>query len=147
MTEGLPRIYVPVCKHPKHYQRTTGPLGWVEVDKVKDCPLLVEPPKCSKCNSFMDDDGWPDETGGKMCQMCWESECDGAWWEMIHALAKLRNCTTCRLFAGCHAAWDGGPRGLPCWNRGSPQPKEPKPRKQGWWVRLRDLGMKPKERK
>ena len=43
MTEGLPRIYVPVCKHPKHYQRTTGPLGWVEVKELGDCPLLVEP--------------------------------------------------------------------------------------------------------
>ena len=45
MTEGPPRIFVPVCKHPKHYQRTTGPLGWVEVDEVKQCPLLVEPPE------------------------------------------------------------------------------------------------------
>lgn len=44
MTEGPPRIFVPVCKHPRDYQRTTGPLGWVEVKEVTQCPLLVEPP-------------------------------------------------------------------------------------------------------
>ena len=31
---GPARIFVPVCKHPRDYQITTGPLGWVEVE---DC--------------------------------------------------------------------------------------------------------------
>jgi len=43
--EGPPRLFVPVCKHPRDYQYTTGPLGYVEVENVTVGPLLVEPPE------------------------------------------------------------------------------------------------------
>ena len=45
LTEGLPRIFVPVCKHPSQYLYTTGPIGYAEVEEVKQCPILVEPPE------------------------------------------------------------------------------------------------------
>jgi len=48
MTEGPARIFVPVCKHPRDYQFTFGPLGWVEVDTVSKCPICVEPPDAHK---------------------------------------------------------------------------------------------------
>jgi len=45
MREGLERIFVPVCKHPKDHMFTFGPLGYVEVDRVIECPILVESDK------------------------------------------------------------------------------------------------------
>jgi len=42
---GPPRVFVPVCKHPRNYQITMGPLGYEEVEEAVECPLLVEPQK------------------------------------------------------------------------------------------------------
>jgi len=40
-TEGPPRTFAPVCKHPRDYIYTTGPVGYEETE---DTPLvLVEP--------------------------------------------------------------------------------------------------------
>lgn len=41
--EGPPMIYVPVCKHPRDYLYTAGPMGYERVEQIGRCPLLVEP--------------------------------------------------------------------------------------------------------
>ena len=41
MTEGPPRIYVPICKHPKDFMFTFGPLGYELVEQVDDCPIII----------------------------------------------------------------------------------------------------------
>lgn len=38
-------------------------------------------PKLCKCGQ--PHEGWPGKDGGELCQMCWESECSQAWWEMV----------------------------------------------------------------
>ena len=43
-TEGQPMIYVPVCKDPSVFPFVFGPAGYVRVDKVDRCPLLIEGP-------------------------------------------------------------------------------------------------------
>ena len=43
-TEGQPMIYVPVCKDPSVFPFVFGPAGYVQVDKVDRCPLLIEGP-------------------------------------------------------------------------------------------------------
>ena len=43
--EGPSRISVPVCKHPRDFMFTFGPLGYEHVEAVKECPILVEPPE------------------------------------------------------------------------------------------------------
>ena len=40
--EGPSLIYVPVCKHPKDFMFTFGPIGYQRVDKVGECPICVE---------------------------------------------------------------------------------------------------------
>ena len=42
MGEGPERIFIPVCKDPKDHMFTFGPIGYVEVEKVDQCPILVE---------------------------------------------------------------------------------------------------------
>ena len=44
LTLGPPMIYIPVCKHPRDYQHTAGPVGWERVEVLGECPLLLEPP-------------------------------------------------------------------------------------------------------
>jgi hypothetical protein len=34
-------IYVPICKHPRDFMFTFGPVGYERVEKVKECPLLI----------------------------------------------------------------------------------------------------------
>lgn len=38
---GPPRIFIPVCKHPRDYMFTFGPLGYIEVEVVMECPICV----------------------------------------------------------------------------------------------------------
>ena len=42
--------------------------------------------KCPKC-STENQDNWPVCVNGKLldggCQMCWEAECDEAWWDAV----------------------------------------------------------------
>lgn len=40
--ESEPMIYVPVCKHPGEFMFTFGPLGYVRVEEVGECPICVE---------------------------------------------------------------------------------------------------------
>jgi len=47
--EGPPLIYVPICKHPRDFMFTFGPVGYKRVDTVAESPILVratepEPP-------------------------------------------------------------------------------------------------------
>ena len=39
------------------------------------------------CQCGETSDGWPGENGAELCQMCWESQCDKSWWQMVTALA------------------------------------------------------------
>jgi len=41
LTFGPPKIYVPICKPPRHYLYCTGPIGYERVEKVKQTPLLI----------------------------------------------------------------------------------------------------------
>lgn len=41
--EGPPMIYVPICKHPRDFMFTFGPLGYERVDELGECPLLIQP--------------------------------------------------------------------------------------------------------
>jgi hypothetical protein len=43
--EGPPLIYVPICKHPRDFMFTFGPLGYELVEEVTECPLCVTPAK------------------------------------------------------------------------------------------------------
>lgn len=38
---GEPKTYVPVCKHPRDFMFTFGPLGYVLVEEVGECPITV----------------------------------------------------------------------------------------------------------
>jgi len=40
-TLAPPLIYVPVCKSPRDFMFTFGPIGYQRVEKVGECPLLV----------------------------------------------------------------------------------------------------------
>jgi len=42
MTIGPARYFVPVCKHPRDYAFTFGPLGYEEMEEVAVSPLCVE---------------------------------------------------------------------------------------------------------
>jgi hypothetical protein len=44
-----------------------------------------------KCKCGEPHDNWPGNDGGLLCQMCWESECDKSWWEMVIAFDKAIN--------------------------------------------------------
>jgi hypothetical protein len=55
---GSARVFVPVCKHPRDYQITTGPLGYEQVDEVTECPLTVKAPaEPGLCGSEPSDTG------------------------------------------------------------------------------------------
>jgi len=62
MYEGRERIFVPVCKHSKDHMFTFGPLGYVEVDQLIECPIIVESEKTRLCDEQKDEsktaDSW-----------------------------------------------------------------------------------------
>jgi hypothetical protein len=39
-----------------------------------------------KCKCGEPHDNWPGEGDGMLCQTCWESECDRAWWQAVIAV-------------------------------------------------------------
>ena len=41
LIEGPPRIFIPICKDPLCFQIVCGPVGWEEVEEIKDCPILI----------------------------------------------------------------------------------------------------------
>jgi hypothetical protein len=53
------------------------------VEKIYQCP------KCGKFNT----DNWPVNVLGEVkeggCQMCWEHECDDAWWDAVCAFEEV----------------------------------------------------------
>lgn len=46
---------------------------------------------CSNCNNNIPcaAEEWPGESGGTICQVCWEKECGRSWWEAAIALDML----------------------------------------------------------
>ena len=41
MRLGPPLIYIPVCKHPRDFMFSFGPLGYVERYDTAECPVCV----------------------------------------------------------------------------------------------------------
>lgn len=39
--------------------------------------------RCVRCSGPLDSPRWPAEGGGALCQMCWEADCDAAWWAAL----------------------------------------------------------------
>lgn len=47
-----------------------------------------KPIACASCGQAIEDpaDAWPDESGGDLCQGCWEAVSSSLWWEMLNHL-------------------------------------------------------------
>lgn len=45
-------------------------------------------PACQTCGARIPcaAETWPDRDGRPICQMCWEADCDAAWWRAVRAL-------------------------------------------------------------
>ena len=46
--EGQPMIYVPVCKHPRDFMFTFGPVAYCRVAAIVECPISVRRPAGGK---------------------------------------------------------------------------------------------------
>ncbi len=40
---------------------------------------------CFQCGQSIPTEAetWPGESGGNLCQCCWEAECSRSWWQMV----------------------------------------------------------------
>lgn len=50
-------------------------------------PLEYRYAYCARCHTLiLCSEGWPHDENAWLCQECWETECNRAWWRLVQII-------------------------------------------------------------